>query len=302
MKSRVIFLSILVLMILNSIGFAQSKLTDKNLIVNFESAEPDDHEFASRVTNEFQEALINTNCFKVLERSKLPLLKVQMNDELQIMLSEKNSNSAVFKELKTQNVEYLALGRIEKDTDGGNYRISVRIVDFESTILAYQSIYSPYSIKTDYVKRLDFLSELASKLCPKSNKLPIEKEIGGIRFILQDVEFSSSTLVFNFTLINIEPSRTFALNGSTVAFDDRGRERFISTATLVDANVNFGGTGANYQEVQKRLVYDVPSKTTISFNDYPKDAKQVAELILYFRIIGVGARQHSLVFQNIDLR
>ena len=293
--------NMIILLILNLTvsGFAQNTQSKKMTIVAFEASTAENQALAEKVEDEFEAALLNHSCFQILERDRINFLRNKRSNEIQLMLSEATRNPELA-QLKTKNVEYIVLGKITESNEEGNIKISVRVVNFESDVIAYKNIYVPMSFKLDAAKRNKALTELAVSLCPKRNQLPIEKEFLDTTLLLEKVEMAGPNLKLSFTLINNSPSTQYSLKGHSIAFDERGRERYINLVKLVDKSHDFKGKGVGgWSGPAKRLIYNRPAPMVVFFNEFPHDANQISELTLHFFVENRGSA--SVVFENIDI-
>src|SRR5262245_25538387 len=93
----------------------------------------------ARLTLDFEEAIIKTGKYQVLERRRYDRLMAHRKNEIGIQNLEKLSPQTQ-KELRTIEAEIVVFGVVDDDVDGGQYTVSVSLQKFDSTIIGRDSV------------------------------------------------------------------------------------------------------------------------------------------------------------------
>lgn len=145
-------------------GVAFGQDLKRNLYVlpfDGKALENQDGDLTKKLTEEFEESLIQSKCFQVLERSLYGRLFEQREAEE----SRTNLSEASKKRLQQINAEIVVFGAVLDDKKSGEFRISVSLKRLDTVILDQQSIRLSRGKIYDADSREKTMKELVNRLC-----------------------------------------------------------------------------------------------------------------------------------------
>lgn len=116
--------------------------TQNNFVIyvwNFSTRDSEQDELTTNLTQEFEEALIQSKRFQVLERRKYDRLLAQKDNEKAILNIEGISSTAL-KNLKANQANAVVFGEMHDDIQSGQIKVTVTIQTFDGKKLDMQSI------------------------------------------------------------------------------------------------------------------------------------------------------------------
>ena len=231
-------------------------------------------ETTKSLTEEFEEALIQSGCCTILQRRNYAALFEQRQNERAIMKRE-NLPEAAVNSLKTLEANAVAFGEVYKDLQGGVVRISVNFETFESTIYAKTSaLLPPY----DYVnpfKRKEIMAELLGSL-------PF---VDGPAKRLREEDSSDLDALENLPVSNIQPQRDATQVQRNAAFFENSDARF----EVISAN--------NPSPGKYSLSIRITNKTQEQFELFPISEggwNSPCEIFLFDELGNVSDTRHGL--------
>ncbi len=308
---RTNFIGLFILFIITSVFlageiWADNVLKDKTVYVwNFDAKDTSSNDLAESVTEEFEQALIKSRTCIVLQRRHYQKLFNQRQQEAGRKGLEGFDKEAV-EIIKSKDAELVIFGEVHDDRASGQVKISAFIQNFDSQILASESVYGPRSIKLDPQSRMEYAiklvgmlassgdkqqkSESNKKLPPTAkNELPIAQTVANFRVTLTEIILNGTSLEINFEIINRAQTRNLIFPaGYTVLYDDTGRELKPTKITLGEL------------QNEKTLVPGVPVNMKISFQGVFDDVIWIPQLKLIFLVNGWHER-HDLIFNDLRI-
>lgn len=282
--------------------WANDVLKDKTVYIwNFDAKDTSSNDLAESVTEEFEQALIKSRTCIVLQRRHYQKLFNQRQQEAGRKGLE-GFDKASIEIIKSKDANLVIFGEVHDDNNSGQIKISAFVQDFNSQILASESIYGPRSIKLDPQSRMEYIVKLVDLLASPGNTqqvsgqdkelpstkdaLPIAKTVADLRVTLTEVKLSGTNLEINFELINRAQTRELSVPaGYTVLYDDSGRE-------LKPTNIAIGEL-----QDRKTLVPGVPVPMKISFQGVFDEVIWIPQLKLHFYLDG----WRDLIFNDLRI-
>lgn len=181
--SKIVIVSILyILLLITPIhSFAQS-LNDLTVYVwDFRTNdEQGDQDLAYKLTQEFEEKLIQTGCFTVIDRRNRDAIGAHQQLEKEIRGVEEFSleDQEFFAELKADAVIF---GEFFDDIRSGQFKIAIVFETFRGEKRASESIKFSRGKIFDAESRESVLQELVEKLCVSNKTLSTSKELANVQ-------------------------------------------------------------------------------------------------------------------------
>lgn len=306
---RTNFIGLFILLISTSVlrageVWADNVLKDKTVYVwNFDAKDTSSNDLAESVTEEFEQALIKSRTCIVLQRRHYKKLFDQRQQE-EGRKGLEGFDKKLIETFKSRDAELVVFGEVHDDKASGQIKISAFIQDFDSQILASESVYGPRSIKLDPQSRMEYAIKLVGMLASPGNtqqksepnkelptakkELPIAKTVADLRVTLTEIILNGTNLEINFEVINRAQTRKlfFSSSNPTLLYDDTGRE-------LKPTKITIG----ELQE-KKTLVPGIPVNMKISFQGVFDDVIWIPQLNLKFLLDG---QWHDLIFNDLKI-
>lgn len=149
------------LMISPILGIAQAPLSI--YVWEFTTRDGERNELTLSVTEEFEEALIQSECCNIIQRRYYSRLFDQKQNELAVSNLD-GIPKATKDGLKSLKANSVVFGEVYDDTNSGQVRISVSIESFEGKILKKASSYLPKFAVFDPSKREEAIAKLMTDL------------------------------------------------------------------------------------------------------------------------------------------
>ena len=123
---------------------------------------------AGKFTEEFEETLVKSRCFLVLERRDYAaLLRRSENEKMIGSLPELSSQSQT--ELRTVRAQIVVFGKVVHDVESGEYKVTISFQRFDSTKSLVDSIRIKQGVINDAESREQAMKALVNKICPSSS-------------------------------------------------------------------------------------------------------------------------------------
>lgn len=236
------------------------------------------NDITTSITEDFETALISTNCCSVLQRRSYARLIEQQQNELKISsyqelpLSRKNA-------LKSNSANSVIFGEIFDDVASGTVKISVSLESLGSGIILKKGdVFMARYELNDPFKRQEKMKVLVGKLGWVVSDAPRGEEEGfepvgafvkqtrimdDCKYVLDGCQRSGNTVTIKLTITSREVDTQLAIVGYYMRiYDEAGNEYAAS-----DIQIARGGASA-------LLVADVPIKAVLSFTNVYKNARQ----------------------------
>ena len=189
------------------------------------------------LTEEFEEALIRTDCCQILQRRNYSRLFNQRENQI-VLLGFNNLSSSFKKKLNEISANAVVFGETYDDTNSGQFKVSVSIEDFSGEIINSASTYlQKYDINNPR-KREEAVAELIDKLRLKpSSAKPVEtKEVDEWVFELRGCKRIGKDVQCNFSVTSNYRDRIFKLDNDSSAFDEFGYQYEVSGLQVGNKN------------------------------------------------------------------
>ncbi len=148
---------------------ADDVLKNKTVYVwNFDAKDTNSNDLAESVTDEFEQALIKSRTCIVLQRRHYQKLFNQRQQE-QGRKGLEGFDKEAIKIIKSKDADLVIFGEVHDDNASGQIKISAFIQNFDSQILASESVYGPRRIKLDPQSRMEHVTKLVGMLTPSES-------------------------------------------------------------------------------------------------------------------------------------
>jgi len=164
-----IYMKTIALMLLLTFSLAPSAKgqgsKEKLYVWDFAADKSEQHDLAAKFTSEFQVALVQSQCFQVLERRSLDQLLRQIKNE-NAVLGIESLNQDSRKLLKDiTKAEVVVFGKVTYDIDDGKIEISVSFQRFDATIINERNTRIQYGLRFDSETRKKAMKEMVEGIC-----------------------------------------------------------------------------------------------------------------------------------------
>ncbi len=153
-------------------------------------------ELTSILTEEFEEKLIQANCFNVVERRQLDRLIGHRRKE-QKALSILQLSTSELKEVEVAKVNAVIFGEFFDDIRSGHCRIKITMEDLSGKKIDSRSINFPRGKIFDMESRELFMKELVQDFCPSVNEVE--------RFSIQNLIIGENDSHYRIEVIAFNP-------------------------------------------------------------------------------------------------
>jgi len=250
-------------------------LTGKTVYVwDFATRDGEVNSLTGNFTEEFEEALIQTQQCIVIERRKHQRLFEQRQNEKGIMSLDEISN-AEKESLKSLHTNIVVFGDIYDDTEAGQLRIGISVQSFEGEILTKTSVLMPRGKKLDAESRQMAMKELVQKLVsgkdPRPSSEPIVVEVENVRFELKSCKLSGGNLVCTVVITNQGEDRELHIYLPNTRIIDSDAEEYLVKAATIGASAG-----------SAKLVSGVPVKAILTFGTVAPTTTKLALLEIGF--------------------
>ncbi|GAK50697.1 hypothetical protein U14_01930 [Candidatus Moduliflexus flocculans] len=154
----------LVLSLLPSIGQAQGRKDFHLYVWDFGTRNGEKNELTDNFTVEFEDALIQANCYSVLERRNYDRLMSQKDNERAIMTVEGISDYSL-QNLQVLEANAVIFGEVYDDVQSGEIKITALVQAFDGQKLTTKSVKLSRGKRLDMGSREESMQELARLLC-----------------------------------------------------------------------------------------------------------------------------------------
>lgn len=258
------FTSILILSVQPTVAQNQDPLIV--YVWEFTTRDGKTDEVTTSLTEEFEEAITQSECCTILQRRYYSRLFEQKKNENAIMNLESLPKSAL-DGLTSLEANTVVFGEVYDDTNSGQVKISINFESFKGIILNKASTYIPKYALADPSKR----EEAVKKLTMEMNLVPSIKQPQKIQdhedwsFALTGCQRSGNTVTCGFIVTSKYRDRNITIAGnynntkaySSLAYDDFGYEYLPNSIKIGNEQTATG--------VARRLVADIPTSGKIVF-------------------------------------
>ncbi|MGH1365351.1 MAG: CsgG/HfaB family protein [Calditrichia bacterium] len=153
----------------------QSKVEKINVYVwNFDAKSTNSKALANDVTEEFEEALINSHTFRVLDRRNFSKVFTQREQEAGIKGIE-GFNDKMFDTLKSLNAEYIVFGEVDFEDPSGEIKFRAYLQNLDTEIIAKKTLHGARALRLAPKTRMKLIGTLVdSIICQSTAKLDLE--------------------------------------------------------------------------------------------------------------------------------
>ncbi|MCI0616206.1 CsgG/HfaB family protein [bacterium] len=249
---------------------------------------------AAHFTNEFEDALVQTGTFVVMQRRNRPRIVEQLENEKKIMGLKQFSKNEIEALSKALKVDAVIFGEITDDIESGLLQIRVAAESFDERILTRESILFPRWQKSHLPSRQDSMRALIKKIVPNQNlgsnpgggtspqspdepeELP-STEVNKFVFALRSCKLSGRNLTCTLLITNKGEDRNVSIDtNDTRIFDADGNEYIAKSS-------NIGARGSS-----ARIASGVPVRLSIDFGPVAAEFKKALLFEIKFAVTYEG--------------
>lgn len=211
--------------LINPFGMAAQTGEEVVYIWEFTTREGERNAITKSFTEEFKEALIQSQCCTILQRRCYARLLDQKRNEKSITSFQGLSESTLV-DLKSLEAEMVVFGEVYDDSSSGQVKFSAQFETFTGNIYKKASSYLPKYALADPSKRETAVEELISELdlIPKLRKPKMTKTLGNWELSLTECQSNGSTVTCGFLVKSLYRDRGFTLYGNAnpgyIAYDE----------------------------------------------------------------------------------
>jgi hypothetical protein len=228
---RFSFLALSVLLAMPAVGQATSPPIV--YVWDFSDRDGKEDDLTRSLTEEFEEALIKTDCCTVLQRRTYARIFQQRENEKSI-LSLSNLSRSTVQDLEAKEANTVVLGQVHDDTKSGQLKISVSFEKFSGLIEKTASVYMAKYDVNNPKKRVAAISELIDELKLEPTGDPIDvKPIDEWEFALIGCERIGKNVKCSVTVKSNYRDRNYK-SYPAKAFDEYGYEYRSRTQQLAN--------------------------------------------------------------------
>lgn len=195
---------------------------------------------ADKLTGEFEEALVKSRCFLVLERRDYAALARRAENEKMIgILPELSSQSQT--ELRIARAQIVVFGKIVHDVESGEFKVTVSFQRFDSTKQSVESIRIKQGVINDAESREQAMKYLVNKICPYKDKdrqaiAGYVPQVKSLAFQLISCRKDGKNAICDFKITNRDTVRSvkFWISQANL-FDEFSNKAILRQALLGDA-------------------------------------------------------------------
>ncbi|MGH9837731.1 MAG: tetratricopeptide repeat protein [Blastocatellia bacterium] len=137
---------------------------------NFTASGTNLNSLAEKLTSEFEEALVKSRCYQVLERRNYnELVRHVANEKMIGTLKELSHQSQEKLQENLEKAQIVVFGRVAHDVESGEFKVSVSFQRFDSVKELVDSVLIKQGIINDASSREQAMKELVNKICPSSS-------------------------------------------------------------------------------------------------------------------------------------
>jgi hypothetical protein len=283
------FCFLLLLLFCSLSGFSQEEGSKTIYVWDFSDRSGKEDDLTASLTEEFEEALIKSDCCKVLQRRTYARLFDQRENEKAI-ISLTNLSSATVETLEAIEANTVAFGQVHDDTRSGQFKISISFENFTGEMEKSASVYmAKYDINNPK-KREIAISELIDELELAASKSPVEtKKVDDWEFSLTGCEKIGKNVKCSFSVTSHHRDRSFKIGGGSSAIDNKNYEYTATQRKLTNK------TASSSYTIQVNLVDGIRADGYIIFEN-------VASIATYFPRLRFVVRGDDLSEKYIEFR
>lgn len=167
------FLMLTFFITLSASIFGQGDSSDAVYVWDFSDRNGREDDLTTSLTEEFEEALLKSDCCKVLQRRVYARIFQQRENEKAI-LSLSNLSPSTVKDLEAVEAQMVVFGQVHDDTRSGQFKISVSFEKFSGLIDKTASVYMAKFDVNNPKKREAAILELIDELKLEPSSEPID--------------------------------------------------------------------------------------------------------------------------------
>jgi hypothetical protein len=288
--------------------FSQNPSSFTVYVWEFATREGEENDYTLSFTEEFEEALIQSECCTILQRRYYSRLLEQKQNEERIN-NAKEIPGEVKNQLKLLDGNTVVFGEVYDDNNSGQVKITVNFESFTGEILKKASTYLPKFALPDPLKREEAVKKLIAEIGFDSKAMvtrnngegflnsPIDEfENDQFKVVLESCKRSGTDVSMYLKITRKSNDGDIKIYGNrspyttaTRAFDNFGGEfktSRIKAGNTIDA---YGGGTSHY------FVQGLPTQVIITFGGIPENADTIKLFELYI------VYMKSIKFRNIKI-
>lgn len=260
---------------------------------NFSDRNGSMNSLTNSLTDEFEEALLQTDCCEILQRRTYARLFQQRENERAIS-GYGNLSSDSKSRLKDIQANTVVFGEVYDDTNSGQVKVAVSFENFNGTIDKQASVYmAKYDINNPS-KREEAVAELIDKLrLSTGNSTPIETEqVDEWTFSLLGCQRIGKDVKCSYVVTSSYRDRNFYIYSTSKAYDEYNYE-YDRIKTQKLANKTSSGN------LSLLLIDSVPASGFIVFGNVSSRATKFP--LLQFTVWGDDLSTKAFQFRDVPI-
>ena len=287
---------------------AQNEYCKNCYVWEFSNSEGKRTEISKMISSDFEDILSQKEGCTVLQRSNLPFLYEQIQNE-EVFSSLPKINASTRKELQGIRAQNVIFGEVNLDFQG-NISLRVSFENIETTSIKSDQVFLIGEDAYNFTKRRRALSIFIDAFLGIESK---QKEIisgfdstesanisnyrtqllGSWKVVLNTCESKENVLTCFFTITSKYNDRKFKIyGGSTRIFDYLGSQFHANNKN------NRIGNSSPRTDPYKKLKANLPTDFSVFFENFPSDLAKIA--LLKIRV-GASGLENYLIFQDVDI-
>jgi hypothetical protein len=215
---------LIISLVISTSVFSQNDSPDVVYVWDFSDRNGKEDDLTASLTEEFEEALIKSDCCKVLQRRVYARIFQQRENEKAI-LSLSNLAPSTVKDLEAVEAQTVVFGQVYDDTSSGQFKISVSFEKFSGLIDKTASVYMAKFDISNPKKREAAIKELIDELKLKPGKPPVITEnVDEWAFSFTGCERIGKDVKCSYTITSNYRDRKLTILMNSRAFDEYGYE------------------------------------------------------------------------------
>ena len=263
---------------------------DAMYVWNFSHRDGSTSYITQSLTEEFEEALLQSQCCELLQRRHYSRLFNQIENEKSIV-SLRSLSTETVKDLKKLNASTVIFGEIFDDTNSGKVKVTINFESFNGAIEKKASTYIPKFAINDPEKREEAVDDLLAELNIGKLKKPERTSI------IDDWEINligcskeGNNVQCKFSLTSNFRDRYFSLKGVD-AYDNYGNSYRRKRAGIANYD---SGTG-----FKVRLIDGVETEGFVLFENI--DSRATTFKVLEFKVYADDLSKDIVQFRDVTI-
>ncbi|MEZ4993522.1 MAG: hypothetical protein R2824_24075 [Saprospiraceae bacterium] len=277
---------------------ASQNLEGKIYVWEFATRDGVRNDYTRSLTEEFEEALIQSECCEVLQRRLYSRLFDQKQSERTIMKLD-GAPEVVINNLKSLEAEAVVFGEVYDDTNSGQVKVTINFESFEGRIIKKASTYLAKYDLANPSKREEAVEKIMGELniFPAQGKALDTKVIDEWEFSLTGCRRSGNDVTCGFTVTSRHRDRTFSITANNTAYYSGAQDEYSYDYKAQSVKL---ANQQNTSVLRKFLTADITAIGRLTFLNVSKRAKKFP--ILYFYVQGDDLSTDHIQFRDVKIQ